>query len=412
MVFALNPAQLWGIQPIDYATVEGRKIHEKATAPLVPKYDGSQKGLKMFLHTCQQKAASNGWTDTICKIPTGTGTSVVERNVMKEYGLVSIQECRTQAATFIGQENRKSQDSNNLKTFLDTSLDLEIMSRVLGRGNEYVILDAQGKSHEDGVTMLRVLISLVGINSKATVSVIRAALRALPAKMEEFNSNIVTFNEFVREQQFELRARGETVDDLPSSLYEAYQAAEDRVFAKYMADKESNVEDETIAVMNVEQILNTAESKYKTMVTKKQWNAVSKKEESFIAMKALFDSTMKKHADGRKAGTSNPTKNQAKHAWKNVAPTGSEPTTRTFEGKDWKYCPHGHMLKWVRAEGHEVCTKSPEYLAANPSKSAKTKKKPADSGTNAEKRKMLNAMIATLCGDDEDEEEDYEDENI
>ena len=66
------------------------------------------------------------------------------------------------------------------------------------------------------------LISIVGIETTATVSVIRASLRALPAKMSEVNSNIVTFNEFVREKKGDLDTRGETAADLVSSLYEAY----------------------------------------------------------------------------------------------------------------------------------------------------------------------------------------------
>ena len=78
--------------------------------------------------------------------------------------------------------------------------------------------------------MLRVLISIVGIESVATVSVIHASLRTLPTKMDEPNSNIVKFNEFVREQKQELDARGETTDDLVSSLYHAYQGADDEAF--------------------------------------------------------------------------------------------------------------------------------------------------------------------------------------
>ena len=148
----------------------------------------------MFLHCAKQKATVNGWATTIFKVPTGPVGNRVDSNLLTQYGEVFVADCRNYAASFLGRPNKASQESNDLKLFLDNSLSHDIMLRLLGQGNRYVV-----DGVEDGVTMLRVLISLVGIESAATVSVIRACLRTLPAKMTEVNSkSIVLFNEFVR----------------------------------------------------------------------------------------------------------------------------------------------------------------------------------------------------------------------
>ena len=52
--------------------------------------------------------------------------------------------------------------------------------------------------------------------------------------------------------------------------------------------------------MSADEIMNVAEAKYKIMVGKGTWNAVTKKEESFIALQAAYDTMLKKHSAPRK----------------------------------------------------------------------------------------------------------------
>jgi hypothetical protein len=64
--FALNPADL-NQNFFDYTTTEGRKHFERATEPLDTPYDGSSKGLNMFIHQVKSKASVCGWTNSIRK---------------------------------------------------------------------------------------------------------------------------------------------------------------------------------------------------------------------------------------------------------------------------------------------------------------------------------------------------------
>jgi hypothetical protein len=67
--FALNPADL-NQNFFDYTTTEGRKHFERATEPLDIPYDGSSKGLNMFIHQIKSKASVCGWTNSIMTMPT------------------------------------------------------------------------------------------------------------------------------------------------------------------------------------------------------------------------------------------------------------------------------------------------------------------------------------------------------
>ena len=88
--------------------------------------------------------------------------------------------------------------------------------------------------------------------------------------------------------------------------------------------------------MSADEIMNVAEAKYKIMVGKGTWNAVTKKEESFIALQAAYDTMLKKHSAPRKGdGRANPLGKKKKaisnqSAWKEIAPTGNEPTEKAF----------------------------------------------------------------------------------
>ena len=414
--FALNPVDLYGDEPCNYRTSEGRKIYALAIAPLTTKYDGSPRGLKLFIHNLSQKALINGWNKTILDIPLG-GIDGEEdsQNLLKHYGLISIHQCRAYATTFLKGENKASQDSNNLKLFLDASLDPDFMMKVLHQGSEYTV-----RGVEDGATMLRVIISLVGIESTATVSVIRANLRTLPDKMSQVNSNIISFNEFVREQQAELVARGETVDDLPSSLFAAYQTADDEAFARYMGDREGAIEDGTNPKLSAAAIMLVAEAKYKIMVIKGRWNVASKPESrsaEIMALTAAYDNLLAQQAAVRTGAIPSPptanrnrgTNNTGDWAWKDVVPTGNDPTTKTFRNQEYIYCPHGHQSKWVLAKGHlKGCDNDPKRKGMKPTKQGKTTAELTAANKNL---KLMKALLTVVEADDGLDEE-YEEENI
>ena len=83
-VFALTAAALMGNAAfIDYNTKEGSKAYERAIEPLNPPYDGSTKGLQMFIHQIKRKATICGWTNSILTIPVGQQQYRYSRSMVK-----------------------------------------------------------------------------------------------------------------------------------------------------------------------------------------------------------------------------------------------------------------------------------------------------------------------------------------
>jgi hypothetical protein len=355
--FALNPADL-NQNFFDYTTTEGRKHFERATEPLDIPYDGSSKGLNMFIHQVKSKASVCGWTNSIMTMPT-VANPHINLSLLVHYGQLTLDDVHAHALTYINQPVRASQDANNLKVFLDGSLGKDLMMRVVSQQSRYTI---QGVEH--GPSMFRVIIGIVGIETRATIAVINATLRTLPAKMSELKGDVVMFNEYVMEQCSELTSRGRQPYDLLFLLFEAYRTIENKAFVEYIVTKESAVLDNTIADLEPRELMILAEEKYKIMVLRGEWTATSGRggtttDEHIVALKAEIEglkASMKK-APNNNATSGAASTNTGKWKWKDSAPKGQEPKFKTFEGREYVHCPNHKSTKWVLAEKHkDRCT--------------------------------------------------------
>jgi hypothetical protein len=62
-----------------------------------------------------------------------------------------------------------------------------------------------------------------------------------------------------------------------------------------------------------------------------------------------------------------------------VAPSGGQPKSKKFDGKDYIYCPDHSHTKWVLKEGHkDGCTSAPEKPEPTPSPARKAAKPTED----------------------------------
>jgi hypothetical protein len=235
------------------------------------------------------------------------------------------------------------------------------MMRVLAHKSKYLI---GGVQH--GPSMFLVILSLVGLHSKATVAVINAALRRLPTKMEECGSNIEKFNEYVVSQCNELTSRGKTAQDLVSLLFEAYNTANHEEFKFYMRQKWQNILDGTTPELNAYEVMSIAEEYYKHRLTTGEWKENLKVEvkglvENAVLLRAEFDAYKAEVTEKykKRAASRN---NDKKFAWKDIEPKGNEPHYKTVGHKDYVFCPNHESTKWVIAEKHKNgCTKDPGW---------------------------------------------------
>jgi hypothetical protein len=175
--------------------------------------------------------------------------------------------------------------------------------------------------------------------------------------MEECKRDVQMFNNKVNEILKQLRARRSDPGDILTNLLDAYKACEDKGFVEYVQRKEEMHEENSIP-LTLETIMRMALDKYEVLVEKDEWMKKNSQELEFIAMKPELKETKKKleqikrqpnaksRIDGSSGGYSAPC-NTGKFAWKSITSATSEPHKKTFEGRNYIYCPHHGETKWV-----------------------------------------------------------------
>lgn len=410
-IFALNPAAITGnVAFIDYNTKEGHKAYSLAIKPLETPYDGTPKGLQMFIHQIKLKATICGWLHTIFMIPI-LGQQL---SLLTQYGQVTMQHIINHANTYMTVACKAQQDAVNFKLFLDGSLSKELMMRVLAQRDKYTI---NGQEH--GPSMFRVILKIVGIETKATIAVINATLRTLPAKLIEVKHDIVVFNEYVTEQCLELTSRGQQPNDLLYLLFEAYLTSSNKIFVEYIRTKESAVFDNSIVDMEPSHLMVIAEDKYKIMLLRGEWKmtgtgntATPAADEHIVALQAAVQALteqVSRRSDRRapKVKPGNPvSSNNGQWAWKEIAPKEGETHLKTVNSKEYVYCPHHTTTKWVLASKHkDGCSVDTDWKFPTKDEESKAPTK--------KKLQLTNAMMAVANKDyASSDDEDNEEENI
>jgi hypothetical protein len=294
VAFSLSPGVANPTAPWDYFSSQGIKMYYQAVSPLSPKYKGDERSLTVFLSGLTSKANQYGWEELIMMIPDDTG---VARSLLKHYALLTIPDIKKHALTYIGKESRASQASAQLAVCILASMNDDFLVKLLTHVRDYTV-----QGFEDGPCMLKAVISIVTIETKTAVPLIKKMLGDLGVLMEEVKSDITEFNLRVCDLMNRLRAAKEDYNELLDKLFEAYQKASNKTFVRYIAEKQSRWEDNELDLLP-EALMAMAGDRYKTMVMKKTWTVpilretqnvpnmrktryAEDEEESIIAMRA------------------------------------------------------------------------------------------------------------------------------
>ncbi len=363
VVLSLTPGAVNVQAPWDCSTNEGMKLFFQSTTAMKSIYDGTETSLKMFLKAISAKAKTFGWDQTILRVNDDSGTA---RDLLQHYGALTIDNVRAGATTYIATDTRDAQSSAQLATCLSGSIGESTLLKLLLRANEYTV-----NGVEDGPCMLRTLISVASVETRATIGSVRTALKNLPSLMHEVDSDITEFNTRVGHCIDKLNANDHTCEDLLTHLFEGHQTATDETFVKHIRAKEDDWEDGTIVTLEAPALMRLAEEKFKTMKLKKLWNGTTKEEANIVAMKAEAQEMTElvalraeiaalKSGSGKKSDRKK--RDVGEWAWKNVAPTGSQPKEKTFKGKVYIHCTFHGDTKWVLKANHVGgCRNDPNY---------------------------------------------------
>ena len=393
--FALAPA-LVGADVIDYSTSAGAKLYRASVEPLPHLFDCSPAGLKVFLADIRDRAITTGW-ENILDIPTDPNDPAVLTDLCESYGLITLQEVRAHATTYVNLQTRAAQNSMQLYQCIMSSLTKEGKAKVMLNRTEYSI----GFQYS-GACLLKVVISLSYIDTNATTTFIRGRLSSLDAYIKSIGSDVEKFNTYVKNQLDSLNARGETTQDLLANLFKGYAQASDHVFTAYIAKKQDEYHDGVD--VEPEHLMQLALNKYQTLVEDGKWNAPTEADSKIIALEAqvkkLTRAPAKAPAKGKvgvdKKDKKSPNKgNKNKPEWMAVAPKEGEPKKKTVKDKLYNWCPK-HKA-WVRHSPEQCEGKG---LGKHPDTKPAAKKDSPDS-----KALQLSKALASIVDQVEEDEE-------
>lgn len=357
--FSLFPGRTSDV--LDFAEASAVKLYNKAIEGLKIPYDLSPVTLHQFLIQVRERATAYGWEDVVKLADSGA----VSRNMITDYGLLTIENCRTAAATYINAATRQAQNSTMLYTFLANSLTAEAHTLVFAFSEEFTLENNTQVKLGVGIMLLKTIIGKAVVDTEATVDTLRNSIATLDSKIGDLQSNVKLFNMHVVNVKNGLTARGEVVPELVTNLFRAYLSASDNDFVDYIKAKKFSHFDGT-ARETADSLMAKALAHYEASFERGTWNAPSAKDARIIALtaeNAKLRGSNKRDVIVPKKGdkkTVKDAKNKAKWAWKAIPPTAGE-TTKVYNTKTYNWCPH-HKA-WTEHHPNDCTLKG---QAANP----------------------------------------------
>ena len=95
-------------------------------------------------------------------------------------------------------------------------------------------------SKQLGVALFKVVVRECHLDTHATVTTIRTQLSSLDTYVHTIGCDISKLNQYVKQLVTNLRARGETTNDLLINLFKAYLSVNDKEFVRYIDSKKDN----------------------------------------------------------------------------------------------------------------------------------------------------------------------------
>jgi hypothetical protein len=137
------------------------------------------------------------------------------------------------------EAQQRAQKSQMLLYCITASVTPQVVDR-LALKNHIFTLQVRGKSVQDGVCMLKVLIDCYYASTRYTTSEIRKQLASLPTDMQTIaKGDMAQLCEQTRKLNAELEAAGERTLDLMANLLAALETAQNPVFQSWLEGRKN-----------------------------------------------------------------------------------------------------------------------------------------------------------------------------
>ncbi len=173
--------------------------------------------------------------------------------------------------------------------------------------------------------LLKVVVLVAHVDTRATVTQVRTKLSSLDKTMKDMDSDIEKFNDHVFTLATKLQSRGEATHDLLVNLFKGYKACKDAEFVDYIKKKEDYYKEG--GDVTYEQLMDWALNKYRARVENEQWCQRTTEEETIIALQAqvkkLLSTSGQTSKEGRKASTRESPRERSRFLIRKEAPPTS-----------------------------------------------------------------------------------------
>ena len=378
--FALAPALASG-DIIDFSTPAGAKIFKAGTEPLSSTFDCTPVNLQLFLDQLKDKVAIFDWTDVI---DITTTEQLISKSLLEHYGEVTYEMVKEHATTYVNSSTRKAQDSFMLYNCIMSSLTDEAQKQVRNRG---LVTPFHIEHRGSGALLLKVVIMVSHVDTRATVTAVRTKLSSLDIAMKEHDSDVEIFNNYVLSLVSQLHARGEQTQDLLVNLLKGYKACKDLDFVDYIRKKEDVYEEGGLVEYN--QLMDWAVNKFKARKEAGTWCKKTTEEETIIALQAQVQELVRKKDDRKRSNF------RELDPWMKVPPTEGDRKSKMVNNRLFHWCQF--HKQWTRHKSAD-CRLGKQKVPEN--KEASLKKQ--------EKKKQSKLATALEAIDDEPSEDEEE----
>ena len=182
---------------------------------------------------------------------------------------------------YIDNSSRQTQNNELMLRCIMNSITDECSNRLINRPSEYTITIGN-QDFTSAILLHKALMQRAIVDTRATASNFRTNLSSLDTYMPLVNSNIEKFNQYVSTCIQGLEARGEVSQDLLDNLFKGYKVASDRIFVNYVEQKETEYFDGED--LTPDKLMQLAENKYASLVTKGVWGGKTDEQKQIIAL--------------------------------------------------------------------------------------------------------------------------------
>jgi hypothetical protein len=357
VAFATSPGVAAVEELIDYTTKHGASLYEQGTKALGTPFSMKASQVVIFEKELQDRASMMGWDKGAQNILRFTNKDGRQISLIAEYGQIDADTLKTGCepfilATGINSDKRAAQNNEQMWRCLYNSLTEEAKATLLTYRQDYE-LTVNGEPKVVAPLMYKTIMRLATLDGKATVTALRANLRELTLYAIKENGNIDKIHTYFNHNYAQLKARGQSVDDVHTILFDAYlQGVPDATFHDYIRRLQDDWMDQTGDMRDAthEDIMKKAKAKYDLLVNSGKWGAKSPDQEKIIALEAkvkeLKDLKLsaellrKLEEDDNEMREGENENNQNDNEWMNIPPKDNEAKHKRVGKKTWHWCVH------------------------------------------------------------------------